>query len=119
MYKIIDKNIYLNRGDAITIIVANNSDTFKPMESLKFYVCEQNDATNVVLTKTVNITEETPEVSISLTSEETRLGEPLKNGSRVYWYEIEYNGDTTLVGYDNKGPKLFTLWPEITEGGNL
>ena len=116
MYRIIDKNIYLNRGDAISIVVANNSDTFKANDYLKFYVCEQGNFSNVLLSKTIPIVEESAEVSISLTSEETRIGEPLKTGIRVYWYEIELNGDTTLVGYDSNGPKLFTLWPEAVEG---
>ena len=118
MYKIIDKNIYLNRGDAISIIVANNSDTFKVNDYLKFYVCEQGDFSKVVLSKTIPITEETTEVDIHLESDETRIGDILKKGTRVYWYEIELNGDTTLVGYDSNGPKLFTLWPEAvdTEG---
>ena len=116
MYRVINKNIYLNRGDAITIRIVNNSDTFKANDYVKLYVCEQGDLSNVVLTKTVNISAAASEVDIALTSEETRIGDPIKNASKVYWYEIELNGDTTLVGYDNNGPKLFTLWPEAVEG---
>ena len=118
MYRVINKNIYLNRGDAITIAIVNNSDTFKANDYIKFRVCEQGNLLNVLLTKTVNITTAASEVLIQLTSEETRIGEPIKNGSQIYWYEIELNGDTTLVGYDNNGPKLFTIWPEAVEGGN-
>ena len=116
MYRIIDKDIYLNRGDAITIIIANNSDTFKVNDIIKFYVCEQGNFSKVLLSKPITVAEETTEVEIHLDSEETRIGPPLINGTRVYWYEIELNGDTTLVGYDNNGPKLFTLWPEAVEG---
>ena len=120
MYRVINKNIYLNRGDAITIVLVNNSDTFKANDYIKFRVCEQGDLLNVVLTKTVNIDAQHAgsEVKIELTSEDTRIGEPFKNGSRIYWYEIELNGEITLVGYDNDGPKLFTIWPEAVEGGN-
>lgn len=116
MFKIENKNIYLTRGDAISIIVANNSDTFKVDDYLEIHVYEQGDASRVVLSKRTDVNEETTTVTINLTSEETRLGDFLKNGTRVYWYEIELNGDTTLVGYDNNGPKLFTLWPEAMEG---
>ena len=118
MFKIEDKNIYCNRGDAISIIVANNSDYFKIGDYLKFYICENGDYTKVLLTKRVDIEENTVEVEINLTSEDTRLGPALKKESVVYWYEIELNGDTTLVGFDKNGPKLFTLWPEAVEGGN-
>lgn len=118
MFKIEDKNIYCNRGDAISIIVANNSDYFKTGDYLKFYICSNGDYTDVLFSKRVDIEENTVEVKINLTSEETRLGDSLKKESRVYWYEIELNGDTTLVGYDKNGPKLFTLWPEAQEGGN-
>ena len=116
MYKIIDKNIFVNRGDAMSIIVANNSETFKPHDYIKFYICKQGDYTDVLLIKEINIEEETAEITIKLSSEDTRIGPPLKKGSRTYWYEIELNGDTTLVGYDTNGPKLFTLWPEAGEG---
>lgn len=116
MYRIVDKNIYANRGDVINLVIANRSDTFKPHDILKIYICEQGDYSNVLFSKQFSIDEESAEVAIKLTSEETKMGEPLKQGSRTYWYEIELNGDTTLVGYDNKGPKLFVLWPEAVEG---
>ena len=96
MYRVINKNIYLNRGDAVTIVLVNNSDTFKANDYIKFRVCEQGDLLNVVLTKTVNI-------------------DAQHAGSEV---KIELNGEITLVGYDNDGPKLFTIWPEAVEGGN-
>ena len=119
MYKIIDKNIYLNRGDQISIIVANNSDAFELNDVITIHVCEQGDYSRVVLSKQGEIDQNNPnQAKIELTSEETKLGEPLKSTEKVYWYEIELNGNKTLVGYDNNGPKLFTLWPEAIEGGN-
>lgn len=120
MFKIEDKNIYCNRGDAISIIVANNSDYFKVGDYLKIYICSYGDYTDVLFSKQIDIDKNTAEVIINLSSEETKIGEALKKESRVYWYEIELNGDTTLVGYDSDGPKLFTLWPEaVTKGGNI
>lgn len=29
-----------------------------------------------------------------------------------YWYEIELNGDSTIIGYDNDGAKKLILYPE-------
>ena len=51
---------------------------------------------------------------IKLTSVETRIGDAFKDGSVTYWYEIELNGDTTLIGYDDEGAKKFVLYPEAT-----
>lgn len=121
MYRIINKNIFVNRGDKITIRLVNNTDIFRVGEYIKFYICQEGDYSNVILEKRIDITDNTDVLDISLTSEETRLGDPLKTGSRIYWYEIELDGNTTLVGYDNNGPKLFTLYPEAgtSEGGSL
>jgi hypothetical protein len=121
MYRIRNKNIYLNRGDKITIRLANNSDVFKIGDYLTFYICEEGNYSHVVLNKRFDIDTETDVIDIHLSAEETRLGEALKTGSRTYWYEIELNGDTTLVGYDSDGPKLFILYPEAIiseEGGD-
>ena len=117
MFKIEDKNIYCNRGDAISIIVANNSDYFKAGDYLKFYICANGDYTNVLFSKRIDIEENAVEVVINLDSEDTKIGPELKKESNIYWYEIELNGNTTLVGFDKNGPKLFTLWPEAIEGG--
>jgi hypothetical protein len=47
-----------------------------------------------------------------LLPEETRLGPVIRTGTVTYWYEIEYNGMNTLVGYFTDGPKEFILYPE-------
>lgn len=121
MYRIKNKNIFLNRGDKITIHIVNNSDNFRVGDYLTFYICEEGNYENVLLQKRIDIDDNIDTVDIHLTSEETRLGEPLKNGHRIYWYEIELNGDTTLVGHDSNGPKQFILYPEAigTEGGSV
>ena len=115
MYRIENKNIYLNRGDKITIHLVNNTDNFRIGDYLKFYICKEGDYADVIFSKRFEITENTDVVDIDLTAEETRIGEPLKTGYRTYYYEIELNGDTTLIGYDKTGPKLFILYPEAIE----
>lgn len=115
MYKIKNKNIYLNRGDRTIISVVNNSDTFKVGDYLIFYICKKGDYSNVVFSKQINVLEESYKVDIVLTSEETKLEEPLKDGVREYYYEIELNGEITLVGYGEDGPKLLILYPEAIE----
>lgn len=29
-----------------------------------------------------------------------------------YWYEIQLNKEQTILGFDDKGPKMFILFPE-------
>ena len=115
--RIKDKNIYINRGDAMTLDVVNNTDYFRVGDYLTFYICQEGNYENVVFSKTFNVTEKTDTVTIKLTSAEMKLGEPLKNGERTYWYEIELNGNTTLVGADLKGNKCLILYPEAIREG--
>lgn len=84
MYRIENKNIYVNRGDKITIFIVNNRDTFRIGDKITFYICEEGDYSTVILQKDFNIDEYSDTVGINLTSEETRIGEPLKTGSRTY-----------------------------------
>jgi len=122
MYKIKNKIIYVNRGDKITIHLVNNSDTFRIGDYITFYICKENDLREVLLEKRFNINENTDSVDLDFTSEEMKIGEPLKSQPKTYWYEIELNGNTTLVGYDNDGPKLLILYPEAIsseEGGSI
>ena len=89
MFRVRNKNIYLNRGDAITLQLVNIEKEFTVEETSNF-------------------------AEIKLTSAETRIGDAFKDGSVTYWYEIELNGDTTLIGYDDEGAKKFVLYPEAT-----
>lgn len=113
-----DKSIHLTRGD-IAVIEAGamngkNSYTFSAGDVIRLRVTEKKQCDNVVLTKDVIAEEGAETVDISLTKEDTRFGE-LISAPVDYWYEIELNPDTapqTLVGYDEKGPKIFRLYPE-------
>ena len=117
MYRIKNKNIYLNRGDQLTVNLVNKKDSFKIGDTLEFYVCAQGDYTNVVFQKHFDIDENTQTFGMDFTSEEMRIGNPIKGDPKIYWYEIELNGRLTLVGYDNNGPKLFVLYPEAIGSG--
>ena len=53
-------------------------------------------------------------VRIRLRREDTKIGDIIHKPVK-YWYEVELNPDTepqTIVGYDDDGPKIFTLYPE-------
>lgn len=114
-----DKSIYLTRGDiAVVQVSANNTDgelyNFQPGDIIRLRVYEKSRCDCVVLNKDVEVEEESTVVDISLTKEDTKIGE-LIHKPKDYWYEVELNPDTspqTIIGYDVNGPKIFKLFPE-------
>jgi len=108
------KNMYLNRGDQITIILTANQD-FAIGDVIKFSIVKENDYSSVVFQKSFTIDEQSDTFEMTLTSDETKLENLIKTKTVTYWYEIELNDNDTLVGYDDDGPKLFVLWPEAPE----
>ena len=117
MFKIDNKTkqISITRGDVGTIILTNKSGVFDVNDKIKFSIVEKKNFNNVILQKEYTITEQADTFNFSLTSEDTTIGDII-NKPVVYWYEIEYNGDQTLIGYDDAGPKEFVLYPEAKEG---
>lgn len=114
MFRVRNKNIYLNRGDAITLRIVNNEGQFYSGDVIKFSLCNKGDYTDVIFSKKFVVAETSNFTEINLSASETRIGDPIKDGSVVYWYEIELNDETVLVGYDDDGAKKFVLYPEAT-----
>ena len=83
-----------------------------------FSVVKEKDYSTVLLQKIFEVTEESDIFTIELTSEDTRFCDLLKNQPKTFWYEIEYNNVSTLVGYDDEGGKQFVLWPEAPSNKN-
>lgn len=114
MFKIdSDKNIEINRGDTGTIKIINNNGIFSIGDKLKFSIVEKNNYENVIFQKEFAVTQNSNEISITLTSDDTRIGKII-NKKCEYWYEIEYNGNQTIVGHDEAGAKKFILYPEAS-----
>ena len=113
MFKI-DSNytMHLNRGDQAIIRLTNTDSTFLAGDTLVFSIMKKGNAGEIIFQKHFAIDEDTETYDIVLTSEETRIGPVIKSGNVVYWYEIEYNGINTLVGYFTDGPKELILYPE-------
>ena len=117
-----DNSIYLTRGDIASIqITALNSSgeeyLFKNGDIVRFSIFEKGRYDNLVLRRDVEVTTETKFVNINLSGNDTKIGE-LINKPKPYWYEVELNPDTapqTIIGYDNNGPKILTLFPEGVE----
>ena len=118
-----DKTIYLTRGDIASMEIDVYGEdgykhTFQTGDVVRFKVFEKKDCGSVVLQKDITITGETTMVVISLTKEDTKIGEVFSK-PKDYWYEIEVNPETapqTIIGYDEDGPKVLRLFPEGSDG---
>ena len=88
--------------------------TFRPGDVVRLKVFGKKNCANVVLQKSVKVTEETTQVGIFLDGNDTKFGDVISKPTD-YWYEIELNPDTkpqTIIGYDEEGAKIFKLFPE-------
>lgn len=117
-----DNSIYVTRGDTVFMTVTAEENgvpyKFQPGDVLRIKVMEKKACENVVLQKEFPVLEETGEVDIFLTEQETRIGEVISKPTD-YWYEIELNPEVnpqTIIGFDEDGAKVFKLMPE---GGSL
>jgi hypothetical protein len=118
MYITEENAIYATRGDVVLLSVSAEDEgkryTFVPGDVVRIKVYGKKDAGNVVLQKDFPVTDETSEVQIVLTEEDTKIGEVISK-PKDYWYEVELNPFSfpqTIIGYDEDGPKLFRLFPE-------
>lgn len=117
------RTIRTHRGDkGILAYSIPLSDTenfkFEKGDIIKFTVFEKNGYDKEpVLTKEVEIQEQTEEVLIELNSEDTNLGEA-SNKIVTYWYEISLNNNETTLGYDeDEKAAEFKILPAYAEGG--
>lgn len=123
-YNSITKQIQITRGDSTTLtITAKDSSgseyTFPENSIIRFYVAEKNNESNVVISKIINVVEPTNQITIPLSSEDTKIGNII-NKPITYWYEVSVetsDGEVqTIIGYDSTGAKEFVLYPEALEG---
>ena len=114
------KEIQITRGDIGCVKVqALEEDektlyVFKVDDVVRLKVTEAGNCNNVVLEKDKIVEMEEDSVRIRLRREDTKIGDIIHKPVK-YWYEVELNPDTepqTIVGYDDDGPKIFTLYPE-------
>lgn len=118
-YNAQSRQIMINRGDRGTIKLINKYGNFKVGDKIKFSIIDKDDYSNVVFQKEFTVVEESPNFFLTLTSEDTRIGEIISK-QVVYNYEIEYQGDQTLIGYNKQKGAKFILFPEAAdkEGGD-
>ena len=113
-----DNTIYVTRGDIgiLSVTAEDNGEphVFKQGDLLRLKVFEKKNCSNVVLQKDTPVTSDTESVDIYLTERDTKIGGVISKPVD-YWYEIELNplsDPQTIIGYDEWGAKVFTLFPE-------
>lgn len=114
--EIIDKEIHINRGDRLLIdfSIENGEDKyiFKDEDKIKFSIYEKKGMDkSPVLQKEFIPDVGSTSVDIDIPGSEMKIGE-MANKPIEYWYEIELNGDETIIGYDEDGAKKLILYPE-------
>lgn len=119
MYSINDDlSIHVTRGDIVAFKVTadyyGENYVFKAGEIVRMKVFEKKGCDCVLLQKDFIIESDTEEVTILLTSMDTKIGGVIHKPCD-YWYEVELNPLTnpqTIIGYDDDGAKIFRLYPE-------
>lgn len=114
--KIIDKEIHINRGDRMLIEFSiNNQDekyTFKDGDKIIFSIYGKKELDrSPILRKEIIPHIGSTSVDIDISGSEMKIGE-MSNKPLEYWYEIELNGEDTIIGYDDDGAKRIILYPE-------
>lgn len=118
MFAIDGKDISATRGDIVFFSVTAEDDgvphVFEQGDLLRIKIFDKKGCDNVVLQRDFPVLEDTEQVEVFLSKEETKIGESI-NKPKDYWYEIELNPLTnpqTIVGYGEDGPAVFRLFPE-------
>ena len=122
MFAIDGKDITATRGDVVFFTVTAADDdvpyVFKKGALLRIKIFERKGCANVVLQRDFPVLEDTEQVEVFLSEEDTKIGESI-NKPKDYWYEIELNPHSnpqTIIGYGEDGPAVFRLLPEGGEG---
>lgn len=112
MFKIEGKTIKINRGDKGIIGLTIPDYQFQVGDIVTIGVYENKGLEKKSkLFKSVEVETECEELEIILTKEDTSIDEII-NKEKTYWYEIELNNETTVIGYDEEGAAEFILYPE-------
>ena len=120
-----DNSIYVTRGDMVYLKVSaddqDGAHVFQFGDVIRFAVCAKKNCAKVVLRKDFYVTEATTEVEVVLDGDDTKFGETISKPTD-FWYEVSLNPETdphTIIGYDTEGARVFRLYPEVDEEGEV
>ena len=109
--KIVGREISINKGDRATIRLKRKEGNFAVNDKIKFSIIDKSNYNKVMLQKTFVVTEQSQYAYITLTKEDMKIGDVIKE-SKEYRYEIEYNDDITLIGANENDDNVLLLYAE-------
>lgn len=117
-----NKTIHITRGDLgifkINFTIPYSGYVLGPDSFVRLSVYEAGDLSNCIFYVDSYAGQTTNEIIMRIDPLDTLDNiEPI-NSPRTYWYEIEIDPgsnfyEKTPVGYDENGPKLFIVYPNI------
>lgn len=111
MFIVSNNTFHVTWGDKGSFDLTFKDYTFNIGDEIELNVYEEDAMDEEpILNKKLVMDEETDVASMTLLGSDTKLGDPT-NERVTYWYEITLNGDQTPFCYDEKGPKLFYIYP--------
>lgn len=111
MFIVSNDTFHVTWGDKGSFDLTFKDYTFNIGDEIELNVYEEDAMDEEpILNKKLVMDEETDVASMTLLGSDTKLGDPT-NERVTYWYEITLNGDQTPFCYDEKGPKLFYIYP--------
>ena len=111
MFRVINNVFHVTRGDKGAVDISFEDYTFAANDVIAFNVYTEDGMNNEpVLTKSVTMGAAGDTCRINFTVNDTKLGNP-QNERVTYWYEVTLNGEQTPLCFDEKGPKIFNLYP--------
>lgn len=111
MFIVKNDTFHVTWGDKGSFDLTFKDYTFNIGDEIELNVYEEDAMDEEpILNKKLVMDEETDVASMTLLGSDTKLGDPT-NERVTYWYEIILNGDQTPFCYDEKGPKLFYIYP--------
>lgn len=119
--RIIDgTTIKINRGNTLPLklvipISHTENYVFQVGDEIMFGVyANKKMSEEALLLKRYTVDTETEEFEFTISANDMKIGD-LIDKPTDYWYEIELNGDQTILGYDEDGAKILRLFPEGSE----
>lgn len=112
MYKIEGNTIMASRGDAFSIDFTIEDYVFTEDDVVKLSVFDRNSSFEDAYITIIGVVDlENNKVVFSLNEDDTAaIGDAISKPT-TYWYQISLNGDQTVLGYDEDGPKPFIIYP--------
>lgn len=119
MFAFDGNTISATRGDIVFFSVTAEDDgnpyVFQKGDLIRIKIFEKKNCENVVAQRDFPVMEDTEQVEVFLSKEDTKFGEVISKPVE-YWYEVELVNSSgnvqTIIGYNEDGPAVFRLLPE-------